>query len=186
LRISIKMKKVLFQEVEIPEGIEASLDENKFTVKGPEGENSREFNLGRLDFKIQDKKITLGNKVSTKTEKKMMNTIVAHIQNMIAGVQEKFVYELKICYSHFPFTVKIEGNKVEIKNFLGEKISRETKIPEGAEVEMKKDIITVKSINKEIAGQAAANFEIATKIKGRDKRIFQDGIYITKKNGKEI
>ena len=180
------MKKELFVEIEIPEGVEVSLDGTELTVKGPEGENKRAFKLGRLDIEVKDGKIVLGNKVSTKTEKKMMNTIAAHIRNMIKGVQEKFEYKLKICFGHFPFTVKQEGNKVIIKNFLGEKIDREVKIPEGAELDVKKEIITIKSVNREIAGQAAANFEAATKIKGRDKRIFQDGVYIINKCGKDM
>ena len=182
----IKMKKELFVEIEIPEGVEVSLEGDELTIKGTEGENKRAFNLGRLDFKIKDKKIILGNKVSTKTEKKMMNTIAAHVKNMIKGVQEKFEYKLKICFGHFPFTVKQEGNKVIIKNFLGEKINRELKVPEGAELDIGKEIITVKSVNREIAGQAAANFEAATKIKGRDIRIFQDGVYIINKCGKDM
>jgi large subunit ribosomal protein L6 len=180
------MKKELFVEIEIPEGIEIKLEENTLTVKGPEGENSRTFKIGRLNFEIKDNKIILGNKISTKTEKKMMNTIEAHIKNMIKGVQEKFEYQLKICYSHFPFTVKQEGNKITVKNFLGEKVDRVVEMPEGAEIEIKKDIIVIKSVNKEVAGQASANLEAITKIKGRDKRIFQDGIYIINKCGKEI
>lgn len=186
MHIFIKMKKELFTEIEIPEGIEIKLEENNITIKGPEGENSRTFKIGRLDFNIKDNKIILGNKFSTKTEKKIMNTLVAHIKNMIKGVQEKFEYQLKICFSHFPFTIKQEGNKIIVKNFLGEKVDRIVEMPKGAEIEIKKDIITIKSIDKEIAGQASANLEAITKIKRRDKRIFQDGIYITNKCGREM
>lgn len=186
MHIFTKMKENLYSEIIIPEGIEVKLEGSNLTVKGPEGENSRNFKTGRLNFEVKEGKIILSIQKGTKTDKRMMNTLTAHINNMVKGVKEKFEYQVKICYGHFPFTVKQDGNKIIIKNFLGEKIDRHVKIPEGAELDMGKEIITIKSVDKEIAGQAAANFEAATKIKGRDKRIFQDGVYIINKAGKEM
>lgn len=180
------MRKLLFQEIEVPEGVQITIDGKEVSVKGPIGELKRELAFGKLEI-IQEKgKLILKDKKATKTEKKMMNTISSHLKNMIKGVQEKFEYKLKICFGHFPFTVKIEGNKAIIKNFLGEKVQRESIIPEGAEMDIQKEVIIIKSLDKEIAGQAAANLEIATKVRGRDKRIFQDGIYITEKCGRAI
>ncbi len=180
------MRKELSQTIEIPEGIEIQVEGNKITIKGPEGENSKELKLGKVDFEKKDNKIVLSYPKATKKEKKIINTNASHIKNMIKGVQEKFVYELKIASSHFPMTVKVEGNKATIKNFLGEKKERKCSIPEGVEIDARKDSITIKSLDKEKAGQAAANFEKATRISNRDRRIFQDGIYITSKAGREI
>jgi large subunit ribosomal protein L6 len=180
------MKKEFFREIEIPEGVEASIENGTLNVKGPQGENKRTFKIHKIGFEKKDNKIMIGSKKATKIEKKMTNTMTAHIKNMIKGVQEKFEYKLKIVFSHFPITAEVQGNKVIIKNFLGEKIPRECLIPEGAEVKIEKDIITVSSVDKEIAGQAAANLESATKIRMRDRRVFQDGIYITDKAGREI
>ncbi len=39
----------------------------------------------------------------------------------------------------------------------------------------------VTGINKESVGQTVANIEQATKIKSRDPRVFQDGIYVVAK-----
>jgi len=180
------MKKEIFQNIEIPESVEVEISGAHVKVKGPEGIVERDFKTGNLEFKKEGNKILVGHKKSTKKEKKMINTISAHIRNMIKGVQKKFEYELKICFSHFPITVEVKGNEALIKNFLGEKISRKAKIPEGAEVEVGKDIIKVKSVDKEVAGATAANFESATKIRKRDKRIFQDGIFMMNKAGRQI
>ncbi len=181
-----KMKKELFKEIEIPEGVEVEIADGSIVVKGPEGEVKRNFNIGNLVFEKKDNKIVIGHKKATKKEKRLMNTIAAHVRNMVKGVQEKFEYKLKICFSHFPMSVSIEGNKAVIKNFLGEKIPRTAQIIEGVEVSVDDDIITVKSVDKEKAGQTAANLEKATALKTRDRRIFQDGIFIINKGGKEI
>ncbi len=180
------MKKELYKEVEIPEGAEAEISGDKIKVKGKEGELERRFDIEKMDFKKEDNKIIIGSKKATKREKKLMNTIAAHIKNMIKGVQEKFQYELKICSSHFPITVEIKDKEALVKNFLGEKVPRKITIPEGVDVEINKDIIKVSSINKELAGIAAANFERTTKIPMKDRRIFQDGIFMINKAGKEI
>ncbi len=180
------MKKELYQEVEVPEGIEANLDGAKLTIKGPEGENTREFKIGKLNIEKKGNKIVIGNPKATKTDKRLMNTLAAHIKNMIRGVQEKFEYKLKICFSHFPISVETKGSEAIIKNFLGEKIPRKCKIVSGVDVKVDKDIITITSQNKELAGQVAANFEMATKVGNRDRRVFQDGIFITNKCGVEI
>lgn len=180
------MKKSLFQEIEIPEGVETNLEGNMLIVRGKEGEVKKRFNINKLVFEKTGNKIKIGNKKSTKKEKKMMNTITKHIKNMIKGVQEKFEYKLKICFSHFPITVEIKDKDVTIKNFLGEKIARKTRILDDTEVKIEKDIIIVSSVDKECAGQTAANFEKATRISNRDRRIFQDGIFITNKAGREM
>jgi large subunit ribosomal protein L6 len=180
------MKKALQQLIKIPEGIEVKIEDSILIVNGPKGENRKMIKLNGLIFEIKNNEIKIGHSKATKNEKKRINTITSHINNMIKGVQEQFEYNMKICASHFPMNVSMKDDEILIKNFLGEKIARKAKIPKGAEVKIQGQEIIILSANKEIAGQAAANIERATKIIGRDRRIFQDGIYITSKGGKKI
>ena len=184
--IFIKMRRDLQQIIEIPEGVEVAIEGNEIAVKGKEGELKRKFDGGNFSIKKKEKQIIIEGKKATKVEKKMMNTIRVHIKNMIVGVQKKFEYVLKIAASHFPMTVEVKKENAVIKNFFGEKIPRKVKIPKNVEVQVDKDKINIKSIDKELAGQAAANFEQATRISTKDRRVFQDGIFIINKAGVEI
>jgi len=180
------MHKELFQTIDIPEDVEVKIDGDIVETKGVAGENKREFDATNLVLEKKENQIIIGNKKATKKEKKRINTLVSHIKNMIKGVQEKFEYQLKICFSHFPITVEIQENEAIVKNFLGEKIPRKVKIPEGVEIHMDKEKININSVDKELAGQTAANFEMATKVPMKDRRVFQDGIYIINKAGREM
>ena len=80
----------------------------------------------------------------------------------------------------------ISGTMLVIKNFLGEKVPRTLQLNGGAEVKIDGDLINVSSVSKEIAGQVSADIEQLTRRPGYDTRIFQDGIYIINKDGKEL
>jgi Ribosomal protein L6P/L9E len=97
---------------------------------------------------------------------------------MMVGITRGFEYKLKVVYAHFPIQLELKEDKLVINNFLGEKKSRVAKIVGDAKVKIDKDIITVTGAAKEEVGQTAANMEQSTKIKRRDPRVFQDGIYL--------
>jgi len=173
--------KEIIEELEIPEGVETSMDKITFKVKGTSTELSRKFFYPGVNISIKQNKITLDAKKPTKREKRMIGTFKSHIKNMLYGASNKFVYKLKICSGHFPMSVAQSDQKIIIKNFLGEKIPRQSKILPDTTVKIEGDLIIVESNNKEYAGQTAANLEKATRISKRDRRRFQDGIYITEK-----
>ncbi|RLG21903.1 50S ribosomal protein L6 [Candidatus Micrarchaeota archaeon] len=169
-------------EIEIPEGTEIEVKGNLVRVKGPKGELEKAMDLKFIKIKKEGQKLQVEE--TQKRAKAMAGTVAAHIKNLIKGVNSGFAYKLKVCYSHFPITVTVEGDKVVIKNFLGERAPRFAKILDGVTVEVKGQEITVSSIDIEKAGQTAANIEQAARVKGRDIRVFQDGIYITEKPNK--
>jgi len=81
--------------------------------------------------------------------------------------------------------MKIDSGRLLINNFLGEKNPRVAVILPNVDVQLKGAKITVTSADKDAAGQTAANIEKATKIRNRDRRIFQDGIYIVERPGRK-
>jgi large subunit ribosomal protein L6 len=168
---------VLREEILIPEGIDVTID-GGITVKGSKGELSRKFNYSGISINQENGNIVLEANFPKKKDKAMLGTIKSHISNMIIGLTDGFTYNMKIVYAHFPMTVKAAGDKVTIENFLGERYPRTAKIVGSAKVQVKGDEVVVTGINKEDVGQTMANLEQATKIKGRDPRVFQDGIYL--------
>jgi len=171
---------VITEEITIPENVEVTIGD-EVIVKGPQGETSRKFTYPNILMKKENDKVILETRFPKKKDKSMIGTTRSHINNMIIGVTDGFTYQMKIVFAHFPMTVKVAGNNVTIDNFLGERNPRKASIVGSAKVQVKGDEVTVTGISKEDVGQTMANLEQATKIKGRDPRVFQDGIYLVSK-----
>lgn len=172
--------------IQVPEGLSVSLDGDRVKVKGPKGEVSKKFILGDMTMQKKEDKIVLTAPTRRRADRAVLGTTQAHIQNMFRGVTNGVTYRMKIVYSHFPMNVKIQGDKLVIDNFLGEKFPRKANILKNVTVEVKGQDVTLKGIDKDSVSQTAANIEQITKIRERDLRVFQDGIYIIEKDGKSM
>lgn len=172
--------------VEIPEKVNVDLKDGMFTVKGPKGEVKRAFIYKKVSIKKEGNAIAFSVLKPTKREKAAIFTTEAHLRNMFKGVLEGSIYKLKICSGHFPMKVTYRNNLLEVKNFMGETIPRTLKIKPGVEVVVKEPEITVSSPDRELASQTAASIEQVAKRASFDRRVFQDGIYITVKDSKEV
>ena len=173
-----------FLDLEIPNGVQVSVNRSLITVNGPKGEISRDLNNPRIVFSVENNKFFIRSRKDVKfssSDKMFMNTYLAHIKNMVKGVRKSFNAKLKVCSGHFPMQVTVAGDSLQIKNFLGEKVPRKTNIIDGVKVTIQGDTIILEGIDKEKVGQTAAKIEQATRITNRDRRIFQDGIYIIQK-----
>jgi len=175
------------KEVEIPDGVQVEIEGEgaKVKVSGAKGTLERSFK-GLFGIRIEksDKKIKVTSASDRRKPKAIAGSIVAHIKNMFHGVTEGYEAKLKVIYSHFPVTVKVEAEsgKILIQNFLGEKTPRMAKIVgTDTKVEVKGADIVVSGADIEAVGQTAANMELVTKIREHDRKVFMDGIYITKK-----
>ncbi|MBI4449126.1 50S ribosomal protein L6 [Candidatus Woesearchaeota archaeon] len=180
------MKLDMTESISLPQGTAATYSGGVLIIKGPKGENKRTMNVPTVHIHAKDNQITLNSPQGTKREKALLYSALAHVKNMIRGVQEPYVYELKVCSGHFPMNVSIQGNTISVKNFLGEKVPRTATIPSGVKAAITGDKITLESTDIELAGRCASDIEHICRISNRDRRIFQDGIYIIKKCGETI
>ena len=168
--------------VEIPEGVDGTLEGRIVTIKGEKGELVRDFSHAPINIQLEGKTVTVQASWPRKKEAALVGTVRSHIQNMIKGVTTGFTYKLKIVFSHFPITVKIQGKTLTIQNFTGERSPRKDKIMGDTKIIIKGDDIIVQGINLEDVSQTAANIQNATKIKNKDPRVFLDGIYVYEKH----
>lgn len=181
-----KTKTEMIEEIPMIEGVSAKVEGNLVEVSGKQGTVKREIATPLIEVKFDNNSVVLRAKKMTKQSKALIKTWAAHIRNMIKGATEGHFYELKICASHFPMNVSVSGKEFIVKNFLGEKVPRKLEIREGVKVVVDGQIVKVEGFDKEIVGQTAADIEQLCRITNRDRRIFQDGIYIINKDGKEI
>lgn len=177
------MKQKISEELQIPEGISCEFANKTLKCKKDGKELSKVINVPSVDVKIENNKIILKCEAGNKNKFKIIKSYIAHFKNMFSGLQEEYTYKLEACNVHFPMTLKVEKDKLIVSNFLGEKVPRFAKILPNVKVEIKGQKITINSSDKDAAGQTAANFEKATKIKNRDRRIFQDGIFLVERPG---
>ncbi|MEM3797271.1 MAG: 50S ribosomal protein L6 [Candidatus Bathyarchaeia archaeon] len=164
--------------LQIPDDVEVTLEGKKVTVKGALGSLTRDFSYAPISMELQGKTLRIWANWPRKKESALVGTVYAHINNMITGVRKGFTYKLKIVFSHFPISVKVQGNTVLIENFTGERNPRKAKIVGNAKVKVSGDDVIVQGINIEDVSQTAANIEQATKVKRKDPRVFLDGVYL--------
>jgi large subunit ribosomal protein L6 len=172
------------EKIKIPSDVEIKIEEKTIYVKGEKGSLEKTLSHPKIIIKTSNNLVEINCKDSPKRkERALIGTYTAHIKNMIKGVTEGFEYKMKTVFAHFPIKTSVEGNLFIIQNFLGERSPRSAEILEGVKVETKGEDVTVSGIDKEKVGQTAANIERATKVRKRDIRVFQDGVYITSKRG---
>lgn len=177
------MKVQLTEELDIPQGINVTAKQGTFHIKGPKGEVTRVLHSPRIESKVEGSTIVFNSKGATQREKKLVMTYIAHLKTAFKGTTKGHTYKLKVCSSHFPMTVALKGSQLEIKNYFGEQTPRHVTIPQGVTCKVSGAEIVLEGASKELTGQTAATIELSTKRPGFDKRIFQDGIFITEKDG---
>ena len=164
-------------EIQIPENVKVNLKGDMLRVEGPLGKVYKNFKKIPVIIEINNNKILLKKTGERKKHLAILNTAKSLIQTLCLGVVDGFTIKMKIVYSHFPITVNIEGKKVLVKNFQGERAARVSVIKGDTKVDVKGDDVIITGPVLTDVSQTAANVQLKSKVKNKDHRVFLDGIY---------
>ena len=175
--MSIKQIDKSVTEIQIPDSVKVNLKGSMLHVQGPLGHVYKNFKKIPVVIEINDNKILLKQTGERKKHYAILNTAKSIIQTLCSGVIDGFTIKMKVVYSHFPITVKVEGKKILIENFQGERAPRVSMINGDTKVDVKGDDVIISGPVLTDVSQTAANVELKSKVKNKDHRVFLDGIY---------
>ncbi|MCV2423804.1 50S ribosomal protein L6, partial [Paucibacter sp. DJ4R-1] len=188
---SFKMRDILTtEELTIPEGVTVAIKSRLINVEGPRGKlvkNVRHVNMDiHLVKSSKDNVVTLAVWQGGRKHVACLRTIKSLIENMITGVTKGFRYKMRAVYAHFPINCIIQdgGKKVEIRNFLGEKLVRHVDMLDGvtiSESKAQKDELILEGNDVQNVSQSAASIQGICRVRNKDIRKFLDGIYVSQK-----
>jgi len=176
------MSRIGKKPIEIPSGTEVKLEGNTLSVKGPKGALQREFPSDILELKVEGSEVTVSPKGSEENAGALWGTHASHLGNMVGGVNTP--YEKKLLVEGVGFKVNLQGDTLVMS--LGFSHDVEMKIPQGIDVSVEKNTITVSGIDKDLVGQFAAKIKSKKKPEPyKGKGIRYEGEVIRRKQGKK-
>ena len=184
--MSTEQLEKLSTEIEIPEGVTVTYNKPIVMVQGPLGKTFKNFKKIPVTIEVIDGKVVFKAQGTRDKSRAIMNTSRSLVRNLCEGVVEGYTIKMKIVFSHFPITVKVEGNQVLIENFQGERAPRKTNVWGETKVVPKGDDVIITGHVLTDVSQTAAEIENSSRVKNKDHRVFLDGIYkFEKKKGIE-
>ena len=146
------MSRIGRMPIAVPAGVTVEIAENnKVTVKGPKGTLERVL-PEEMDIKLEGAEIIVSRPNDLKKMKSLHGLTRTLIHNMIIGVTEGYVKDLEV--NGVGYRAQKQGNKLVLA--LGYSHPVEMVDPEGIEVKVDGNKISVVGIDKEKVGQYAA------------------------------
>lgn len=146
------MSRIAKYPVSLPKGVEATINPDLITVKGPLGTLSQTL-TGDVNVELEDGQISFVVANDSRHAKAMSGTVRALVANMVTGVNTGFVRKLNLV--GVGFRAQVQGNVLKLQLGFSHDINFEA--PEGIQIECPTPTeIVIKGANKQVVGQAAA------------------------------
>ena len=146
------MSRIGKKPIEFPDGVKIEVKDSNVQVTGAKGSLNFEFDPVLLSVEVLDNSIIIKRKVGSKRASAMWGTTARILANMIGGVAEGFEKQLEL--NGVGFRMAVKGKKVDMA--LGFSHPVEVDIPEGIDVKIEANILTIAGIDKQVVGQFAA------------------------------
>jgi len=175
------MSRIGKQPIAIPQGVEVNLTNTSVEVKGSKGSLARSL-PPRVQVKTEEGEIVVTRDGDDREARAMHGLARALINNMVLGVTEGFKKDLEI--QGVGYRATLQGKTLNLQ--LGFSHPILYPFPDGVEIEVEKNIVTIKGIDKEKVGQTAAEIRAYRKpepYKGKGVRYV--GEYVRRKVGKK-
>jgi len=178
------MSRVGKQPIQLDSGVTVTADADFITISGPKG-NLKQFTMPGINVKAEDDKLVVtrdNDEAANRARHGLMRSLLA---NMVVGVSKGFERKLEI--NGVGYRVQAQG--ADLKFNLGFSHDVTYKVPQGVQVTVDQNTITVSGIDKQQVGQVAAEIRALKKpepykgkgIKYVDERIIRK----SGKSGKE-
>ncbi len=175
------MSRIGKKPILIPEDVEVKIEKQRVIIKGLKGELSREI-LREIKIEIKDGQIFVSPQIETKQTKAFWGLTRALLANMIEGVVKGFEKELQV--EGLGFKAELEGDNLVLQVGFSHPVVIVNQ--EGIKFAVKKNIITISGINKELVGQVAAKIrKVRPPEPYKGKGIRYVGEIIRRKSGKK-
>jgi len=145
------MSRIGKRPVTVPSGIEVSLDGTTLVAKKGNLEKRLET-YGRVDIAINDNEVVFSRKGDDKQSAAFWGTYRALFNNIVIGLDQGFTKSLEI--NGVGYRAAVQGKTLNLQLGFSHDINFE--IPEGLDIKVDKNIITIKGSDKQAVGQAAA------------------------------
>jgi len=177
------MSRIGKMPIPIPQGVTVNiLDGNVVEVKGPKGTLKREFHPD-MKIEIVDNSIVVKRNSDKPFYKALHGTTRALLNNMVVGVTNGFSKRLII--NEKTYKGEVKGRKVLFELGYSHPILMD--IPEGLNVAIEGNVITVSGIDKELVGAFAQKIRHLRKVDPyKVKGIIYEGEKIRRKAGKTV
>jgi large subunit ribosomal protein L6 len=168
--------------IDVPEGVEVTIQGTHVQVKGPKGELDREFRP-EMAIKLEDKILTVERPSDEPQMRAFHGLTRALLNNMVIGVSEGFEKVLQI--EGVGYRPELQGKMLVLH--LGFSHPVNVDAPPGIqfEVDTRARMIKVQGMDKELVGRVAADIRKIRPpepYKGKGIRYF--GEYVRRKAGK--